>query len=281
VSPVRLVRIGLVCRDLEATARFYEAAFGFVREGEERTAASMSAGAIGVAAASARTLVLRLGDQSISLVDITPQGHRYPDGVCGANLLFQHFAIVVADMRLASSGGVTAFKFRDPEGHPLELLSFPEGSAKARRQRDAATPFLGIDHSALSVADTSRSLSFYRRLGLTPGQRSLNTGPEQDRLDGMPGVQVEVTALAPSASPTPHVELLCYRSGVGAPPAAINDVAATRLVLEARDTEAVQALCRQVPEAIVAGLREFDDRSPRALLRDPDGHLVLLEASAP
>lgn len=304
MSRVRLVRICLVCRDVEATARFYEAAFGFVREDEEQAGSGASADALSVASGSARTIFLRLGDQSISLLDIRPQGQRYPDGVCGANLLFQHFAIVVGDMRSAyerlrahdgwtaistggperlpaSSGGVTAFKFRDPEGHPLELLAFPEGSAKARRQRDAATPFLGIDHSALSVADTSRSLSFYRRLGLTPGQRSLNTGREQDRLDGMPGVQVEVTALAPSASPTPHVELLCYRSSVRAPPAAINDVAATRLVLEAGDIEAVQTLCRQVPEAIVAGLREFEDRSARALLRDPDGHLVLLESPAP
>lgn len=31
-----------------------------------------------------------------------------------------------------SSGGVTAFKFRDPDGHPLELLAFPDGKVPSR-----------------------------------------------------------------------------------------------------------------------------------------------------
>ena len=30
----------------------------------------------------------------------------------------------------ASSGGVTAYKFRDPEGHPLELIAFPPGRTR-------------------------------------------------------------------------------------------------------------------------------------------------------
>jgi catechol 2,3-dioxygenase-like lactoylglutathione lyase family enzyme len=303
VSPIRLTRIGLVCDDVETTARFYETAFGFAREGEEYAGSGASADAIGVASGSTRTVFLRLGEQSISLLDIEPHGRRYPDGICGANLLFQHFAIVVADMRSAyerlrahggwtaistagperlpaSSGGVTAFKFRDPEGHPLELLAFPENSDKAPRQRDAAKLFLGIDHSALSVADTSRSLSFYRMLGLTAGQRTFNVGVEQDRLDGMAAARVEVTALVPPGCPTPHVELLCYRSAVMAPPVAIDDVAATRLVLAFDDAEAVRALCRQMPTVLVGGLHQLEDRSARALLRDPDGHFVVLEAPA-
>ena len=66
----------------------------------------------------------------------------------------------------ASSGGVTAYKFRDPEGHPLELLAFPPDAIPARWQKVSATGCLGIDHSAISVVDTDQSIKFYERLGL-------------------------------------------------------------------------------------------------------------------
>ncbi|ODR96565.1 hypothetical protein AUC70_14945 [Methyloceanibacter stevinii] len=36
-----------------------------------------------------------------------------------------------------NTGSVTAFKFRDPEGHPLELISFPDGVGDARWQTGA------------------------------------------------------------------------------------------------------------------------------------------------
>jgi len=39
------------------------------------------------------------------------------------------------------------------------------------------------------------SIAFYRRLGLERGTSSLNTGPEQARLDAVPNAAVEVTAL--------------------------------------------------------------------------------------
>ena len=71
---------------------------------------------------------------------------------------------------------------------------------------DSGRAFLGIDHSAISVADTSQSIDFYQRLGLQRSGRSCNTGPAQDRLDGIEGAIVEVTDLAPVEVP-PHVEL--------------------------------------------------------------------------
>ena len=98
------------------------------------------------------------------------------------------------------SGGATAYKFRDPDGHPLELIRFADAVAG------------GIDHSAIAVTDAGRSIEFYRdRLGLTVGARQVNTGPEQDRLDGLTGAEVDVVALEPRQA-TPHVELLAYRT---------------------------------------------------------------------
>ncbi len=207
-------------------------------------------------------------------------GKPYPPGSTSFDLWFQHFAIVVSDMRAAyarlgaaagwtaistygpqrlpeSSGGVSAFKFRDPEGHPLELLEFPPGQAPPAWQgpHDSG-PCLGIDHTAIAVADTTASVGFYGQLGFTVTAHSLNQGVEQERLDDAPGAVVDVTALALPGAPGPHLELLGYRHPAGrpAPPMASNDIARTRLVLEADAAP---------------------DQSP-ALLCDPDGHEVVL-----
>ncbi len=61
-----------------------------------------------------------------------------------------------------AAGGVTAYKFRDPEGHPVELIHFPPGSGDPAWQRPMpGAVTLGYDHSAISVADADRSAAFY------------------------------------------------------------------------------------------------------------------------
>jgi len=156
-----------------------------------------------------------------------------------------------------SSGGVDAFKFRDPDGHPLELLAFPNEKTPAYwQQRPNDELFLGIDHSAIGVADSRRSITFYQALGLRLAARSHNGGVAQQRLDDVSRPQVEVTALAPPRA-TPHVELLCYGSvkHERTPCLRYNDVAATRLIFEARE-----------------GLSEN--------LVDPDGHHLMIVSAA-
>jgi len=154
---------------------------------------------------------------------------------------------------------VTAFKFQDPDGHPLELLTFPEHAVPLNwKMRSACGIFLGVDHSAISVRDTAISTAFYQSLGFAVSARTFNHGVEQANLDGVPSPQVEVTALALAAS-TPHLELLCYRSEVLRPRQVLssNDVAATRIVLAAD------------------GL-ENDGEAAQPLVVDPDGHHLLL-----
>jgi catechol 2,3-dioxygenase-like lactoylglutathione lyase family enzyme len=164
----------------------------------------------------------------------------------------------------ASSGGVTAFKFRDPDGHPLELIRFPDGDNAPR-----------IDHSAISVADTARSLAFYQALGLAVGTKSINQGPEQDRLDDVRGADVAVTALLPSASTTPHIELLFYRGDYQrGPVASLGDVAATRLILTMSSAEDLEKI-RAHPPGPLAQLRSRPLQT--FMLRDPDGHLLGIE----
>ena len=299
----RLSRISLICREPERLGCFYERAFGFVRSKQSETGGTALELLLRIPGAEAKVIRMGLGEQTIELVGIKPEAQAYPPEVPAWSTLFQHFAIVVSDMAAAwaklsaqkgwhpistagpqvlpaSSGGVAAFKFRDPEGHPLELLAFPVNSVPKIWESSSGNGFLGIDHSAISIADTSRSVSFYRRLGLQCSGGSSNTGPAQDRLDNVKGAVVEVTALAPP-EPTPHVELLCYRgtSNRYTAPPGINDAAATQLVLTLESTSALEELCAQNPDAMYSGPIVFEDSVARAIMRDPDGHLLCLEAA--
>jgi catechol 2,3-dioxygenase-like lactoylglutathione lyase family enzyme len=302
VNPVqKLSRIEIICSEPDRLSDFYESSFGFTRTGEVSIADPAFGELVGVQGATARGITLQLGEQEIELVGVRPLGRSYPRGVSGRSSIFQHFAIVVADMGSAyarlsaragwttisidgpqllpvSSGGVTALKFRDPEGHPLELIAFPRDDTPTKWQSSSAAECLGIDHSAISVAVTERSVKFYERLGLRRTSGSLNIGPEQDKLDDIAGALVKVTAMAPPIT-TPHVELLCYRGEVDCQSAlpATNDIAATRLVMKVESEAALEGLCAQNPGTILSDPVRFEHGGLRAMLRDPDGHLLCLE----
>ncbi len=301
-SVQRLQRIELVCSNPERLAGFYEAAFGVVKMGEFAVGDPALADLSGIPDARVNGVTLRLARQEINLIAIDPPGRLCPPDIAGWNPLFQHIAVVVADMTSAfarlcavagwtaistggpqllpsSSGGVNAFKFRDPEGHPLELIAFPQGAVPAQWQQASGGKYLGIDHSAISVSDTAESIAFYRELGLKRGGGSYNRGPEQSKLDDVPNAVVEVTSLALPSGSTPHVELLCYRGDFGrrANRQAANDVTATRLVFEVEDAEQLAVLCARLPKAQSSGPVRFADGRSRAMLRDPDGHLICLE----
>ena len=273
-----LRRVMLVTRDPDRLARFYIDAFGAeMATDTERDRRRLT-----------------LGRQVVDLVAFDPPGRPHPQHLSGRDTAFQHIALVTRDMpaayaRLshltgwraistrpqtlpAAAGGVTAFKFTDPDGHPLELLAFPAASEPPAWQgRTAKGPVLGFDHTAISVADLARTIAFYTPLGLVETSRSLNTGPEQDALDGMESVHVDVVALSPAGAATPHLELLHYRDAQpsGAPPAALDDGLATRSVLA-------------VPQAVwdrQAATAEGTTGGDGRLVRDPDGHVVELIAA--
>ena len=255
----------LVTADLERLTSFYRA-IGFVAWNAAPIAASEMS-TLGLAGAGLRR-PMALGGSRIDLDSFDARGRSYPEGATACDLVFQHLALVTDDAHAtwrlareagatpitrgdpvtlpASSGGVTAMKFRDPDGHPLELLSFPPGANPLWRSKGAS----GIDHSAISIADIAASERFYEECGLTLGKRTLNQGPAQAALDDLDGVEVDVLPMIPEHK-TPHIELLGYRHPAGRPHGAmaVNDVAATRIVC-------------------------FSNRE--AVVRDPDGHLLQL-----
>ena len=143
-----------------------------------------------------------------------------------------------------------AWKFRDPDGHPLELLQFPPDAIPPAWR--GAGLHLGIDHTAISVADFDASIAYYRdRFGFTLSSRQFNWGVEQSLLDGLADARVEVAALHPPGDATPHLELLGYQPP-GRPSAGVpGDVATTRIVLQ------------------------MDAATPAGTAPDPDGHWAI------
>jgi catechol 2,3-dioxygenase-like lactoylglutathione lyase family enzyme len=275
----RLLRISRVVADLDRAEAFYADALGFRRLFRKALSPALL-GALGMPDSAAEQSVMRLGDEEIALVRFVPEGRPYPADSHSRDLWFQHLAIVVRDMdgayaAVSAHGGwqpislggpqqlpdVRAFKFRDPAGHPLELIWFPPGQGRALwHQADADTLFLGIDHSAIAVSLTSRSLAFYRRLGLSPTERSWNHGQPQSALDGLLDARVRVIGLRPSSAKGPGLELLRYR-----PPG--------RPMIAPRPNDRVTDWVTLA----VTGL----PRSLPAALRDPDGHLIVLEDQGP
>jgi catechol 2,3-dioxygenase-like lactoylglutathione lyase family enzyme len=224
-------------------------------------------------------LVLHLGDEKIELMQ--RGGRPIPADSRSNDLWFQHLAIVVSDIDKAyaavvragaapisagpqllpawnpNAGGIRALYFRDPDGHPLELIQFPPGKGEPRWQEKDRL-FLGVDHSAIAASDTDQSIAFYRdRLGLRIAGTSDNWGVEQERLSAVPGAHVHITTLR--ASSGPGVELLHYVVPTDGRPMPVDTTA--------DDLWADEIVLRT---ALAAHFGKW--------LRDPDGHAVDLVA---
>ena len=271
--------IARVVDDLPRAEAFYHQALGFTPVDQTPLPAA-TLGALSLPHHRATTARLDLGAEAIHLVEFNTPGRRYPRHSRSNDLWFQHLAIVVSDIdeahtRLRSfhgwtpiteqgprtlppeAGGVRAFKFRDPDGHPLEFLWFPRGEGRPEwHDENTQTTYLGIDHSAMAIRSTPRSLRFYRRLGFTPGHRNLNRGPAQSALDAIPRARVQVTPLSlPSG---PGLELLRYQ-----PPGRSNG-----------SPRPIDLVTDWTSLTVPPG-------TPTRAIRDPDGHLLLLESGDP
>lgn len=298
--------------DIDRATAFYESALEFKRVADRIIVNQDYVALTGVQANRLRAVTLRLGEEIIELEQ--PLGlDGEPVAIEGRSqdLWFQHMAIVVTDMQRAyrqvvthgarpisaepqtipasnaAAAGIQAYKFRDPDGHPLELLAFPFDKGAARWHAAAkrgAGLFLGIDHSAITVGDTDRSLDFYAGLlGLIRGGGSLNEGVTQERLDAAPGAVVRITGLGSRRMHGPGLEFLQYVApGDGrAWPDALSPAAAlhTRTVFEVADIDALVPLlaARKVRFVSSRAVTPADAPYRKALVvLDPDGRPVML-----
>jgi len=301
-------RITLIVSDLDRAEDDYVRTFGCSAEQRGDVDPSLTR-VLCIPPARGRRSLLRLGRERIELLEFTDSaGRPYPPDSTSTDLWFQHMAIVVNDMTDAhrrvmanrrfraisrngpvrlpdSSGGVTAFKFRDHDGHPLELLAFPEGRGPGEwRNADGAAPFLGVDHTAIAVSDSASSTTFFSSVfGFSTGTRTENRGPEQAGLDDVDDVQVSVTHLAQDL-PAPRLELLHYHVGTRRPiphDTASNDIAATHSVLRVASLDATAAVLARLGTPLSSDdLMILRGGIRAALVPGPDGHRFLVEEAA-
>ena len=298
--------IGMTVSSADRAAAFYADVLGFERVSDVELAGEASERRLGVPGVRARVITMRLGDERIELTEyLTPRGRSVPADSRSHDRWFQHVAIIVSDMDRAyarlraagvehvspgpqrlpdwnpNAGGIRAFYFKDPDGHVLEVLWFPPGKGAAKWRRTDAL-FLGIDHTAIVVADTARSLACYRdTLGLVVAGESENWGPEQERLNNVPGARLRITTLR--AAGGPGIEFLHYVTPADGRPfpadARANDLTYWQTALVTDDSAAVQAAlatgaCSLAPPSAVT-TRAAGAASTRGFeTRDPDGHAL-------
>lgn len=226
--------IGITVSDLDRAVEFYRDVLTFEKVSERESAGTEHERLAGVFGLNARTARLRLGSEIIELTEYrTPAGRPIPPDSRSNDRWFQHIAIITNDMNRAydwlrtrkvrqispspqtlpawnrQASGIRAFYFRDPDGHALEVLSFPPGKGNPRWHEPSGNLFLGIDHTAIAAGDTDASLRFYRdELGLAISGESENYGIEQERLNNVFGARLRITSLRGTNGP--GVELLEY-----------------------------------------------------------------------
>jgi catechol 2,3-dioxygenase-like lactoylglutathione lyase family enzyme len=311
-TPEPLVRavdgVSITVGDMARAVDFYGTVLLFEKVSDVEVAGEALDRLHGLSGARMRVVRMRLGDEHVDLVQVlTPRGRPVPADSRSQDRWFQHVAIIVNDMDQAylwlrrhhvqpvspepqrlpdwnvKAAGIRAFYFKDGDGHVLEILQFPPDKGDPRWQRPSQSVFLGIDHTAVVVADTEASLRFYRDgLGLRVAGGSENHGPEQERLNNVAGARLRITTLRAPAGPA--VELLEYlapRDGRPVPAdARASDLIHWQTRMTVANAEDARALLRRrlpsLPAAVVAlpgpalGVR-------RAFTaRDPDGHALLV-----
>ncbi len=290
--------VAISVSDLDRAVDFYTKVLTFQKLSEVDLAGADAEKLFGVFGVRARIARLRLGDESIELRQfLAPEGQPLPTDYRSNDRWFQHIAIIVSDMdqayavlrknrvRHASSspqrlpdwnknaGGIKAFYFKDPDGHPVEVLQFPAGKGDPKwRARHGL--FLGIDHTAIVVRSTDESLRFYRdALGFKVKGESENYGDEQARLNNVEGAHLRITTLGlPSGPGVEFLEYLAPLGGRAYPPAKANDLIYTETVLTSNDALADAAALK--PVQISTGAAADLGIKTGFQLRDPDGHAI-------
>jgi catechol 2,3-dioxygenase-like lactoylglutathione lyase family enzyme len=302
--------VGITVSDMDRAVDFYSRVLTFEKISDTEVFGEDYEHLEGVFGLRIRVVRMRLGDEFIELTEyLVPKGRPIPVDSRSNDRWFQHIAVIVSDMdkayawlrqnkvEHASSGpqrlpawnknaaGISAFYFKDPDGHPVEVLQFPpdKGSAKWHQATDKL--FLGIDHTAIVVGDTDASIRFYRDvLGMHVAGESENYGTEQEHLNNVFGAHLRITALRGTSGP--GIELLDYlapRNGRPFPEDEhANDLVHRQTVLMTKSAEQAArelrvAKANFVSSGLVANQNKELGFKAAFVVRDPDGHAVEIE----
>ncbi len=299
--------VAITVADVDHSTDFFTQVLSFEKISDVEVSSEQYEHLEGVFGLRIRVVRLRLGEEAVELVQyLAPQGRPLPADSRSNDRWFQHVAIVVDDMDRAyqtlrahnvahaSSGpqtlpawnrnaaGIRAFYFKDPDGHALEVIQFPEGKGLSKWHQPSPRLFRGIDHTAIVVGDTDTSLRFYRdTLGMKVVGESENYGSEQEHLNNVFGARLRITSLR--CEHGPGVELLEYlapRDGRMTPAdVQANDLMHWQTRLSTADVEALARTFRERRVRFVSpGVTHLPEREfgfdAALLVRDPDGHAM-------
>jgi catechol 2,3-dioxygenase-like lactoylglutathione lyase family enzyme len=302
--------VGITVSDMDRSVDFYSRVLTFQQMSDIELSGDDCEHLDGVFGIRKRVVRMKLGQESIELTEyLAPRGRPIPVDSKSNDRWFQHIAIIVSDMdqayswlrqnkvEHASSGpqrlpdwnknaaGISAFYFKDPDGHPVEVLQFPPDKGLEKWHHPSGKLFLGIDHTAIVVADTEQSVKFYRDLlGMHVAGESENFGTEQEHLNNVFGARLHITALRGANGP--GIELLEYlapRDGRPFPSDEhANDIVHRQTILLTSDAEATARLLYAgsvnfVSSGVVTNQKPQLGISKAFLVRDPDGHAIEVE----
>ncbi|MBE9113460.1 VOC family protein [Nodosilinea sp. LEGE 07298] len=304
--------VGFTVADMARSLDFYTQILPFQKISDQQLSGKAFEQLTGLSDITLRVVQFQLGDEILELTEYSSEGKPIPADTRSNDRWFQHLAIVVSDMEKAHHqvqqhlvrnvstqpqtlpqwnpdvAGIQAFYFQDPDGHFLELIQFPPDKGAAKWRQDSDDLFLGIDHTAIVVADTDTSLEFYQdTLGLALEQSIENYGQEHEHLSRVPGAHLKITRLNPSQGI--GVELLEYLAPQDGRPmpddVRPNDIVHWQTTLVAKDVLALTAQTLTEPvsfdsSGVVTVPPDITGFKQAALVRDPDGHALRLVAVA-
>ncbi len=305
---VAVESVGMTVSDMDRSAAFYSA-LAFKKVSDVEVLGEQYEHLEGVFGARMRVVRMQLGNEYLDLTEyLAPRGRSIPADSRSNDLWFQHIAIVVRDMDQAfeklralkvqfvstgpqtlppsskAAAGIKAFYFRDPDQHNLEIIYFPPDKGDPRWQEKTDKLFLGIDHTAIGIANTEASLHFYLDLlGLRKAGESENFGTEQEHLNQVFGAHLQITGMRAASGPgIEFLEYLTPRDG-RARPADVhaNDIVHWQTMIATGDLDALAQRLRQahvnfVSPGIVMMPKDKAGFSKGIMVSDPNGHDVLL-----
>jgi catechol 2,3-dioxygenase-like lactoylglutathione lyase family enzyme len=308
--------VGITVADMDKAIQFYSEVLSFRKISDIEVLGSEYERLQGLFGVRLRIVKMQLGNEILELTEyLTPKGRPIPVESRSNDRWFQHIAIAVSDMDRAyehlrkykvqhastapqripdtnlAAAGIRAFYFKDPDGHNLEIIYFPNGKGDPKWQnligqnlsgQDSQRLFLGIDHTAIVVRNTDASLRFYRDvLGMRLAGESENFGTEQEHLNNVFGAKLRISGLR--AASGLGVEFLEYLSPTDGKPfpadAKPNDLLHWQTTLVVKDAQAIATKLRSygtifispdvtnIPSNSLGFKRGF-------LVRDPDGHAL-------
>ncbi len=309
---VEVVNVGITVSDLDQAVTLFEEVLSFEKVGETQSHDADLKDLFGMRDAELiiEKAQMKLGAEYIELIDFLQplDEQQIPVDARSNDLWFQHLAIVVNDMDEAyemlkeanvqyvstapqtlpdyipAAAGISAFYFRDHDGHNLEVIYFPKGKGDPKWQNVEEGPFIGVDHTAIGISDTDMSTKFYSDfLEFEIKGNSENYGPEQEHLNQVFGAHLLITGLGTKKGF--GVEFLDYLAPPGGKlypeDSEPNDLWHYHTTIRVDDIQAMYNKCIEADVEFIStkivDLSETGFEGEQGfMIRDPDGHALLI-----